>query len=488
MRYFLGFIFLFSVNFVQAREASLVDRPGAVTDTKVFSEMAAFEDFYLKLYKGDFVLTDGEKAISGSDYSVEDDQDRETFSEADKVKIDQQREKAVLGERVRSYPGMENMTNEDVDRMCRGDLTQSQMDHKSVGQQTHFKKVGEARRLCEFEKQNLTRQKNLSQNNNLTSIFVNGTTGDSPFDLVVDLNALDALLFGEKFDDRPKPSFSDMGKSHTRLQRKDYVPYNNNVESHAEGDKTNYPCSGEDKSDEKKYESETEGRKGEVQNNRVLPIQSHCTQQVGQSGEYATLDHPETEDLPRFQSQYSVEDNSIAGHFHGLLPIFHVLNTYSHGAECLATRIFQPPFLNLFIPSTNRLAMRVVKKGGIAQGDTDAEISKQEVGARYFADQEQLITRSSTCEEKALSKGRYMVRSGSDLDRDIDACRRKEEMEEASREQFMSHMTQSDRDDDHFKNLQPVMQNWVSDFEILLDYVQRMEASFLRLSEKEALY
>lgn len=474
-----------------AREASLVDRPGAVTDTRVFSDLQAWEDLYLKLYKGDYQLSSDEKEISGSDYSISDEKDKNTFSAADQTKIQQQQEKerAIIAERVRRHPSMKDMTNEDIARICAGDREKTPSDTpQNSDQKTHFTQVQNAQALCEFEKSNLATQKNTSQNNSLTSLFVNATTADSPFDLIVDLNEIDALLFGEKFDDAPAPSFSDIEKSHKRLQRKDYVNYDKNPEKHTEGDTTNYPCEGADKQDPDRYKNQKEGRQNSIENNPSLPKQPHCTQQQSPQNSLSTKDRPETENLPQVQSQYSPTDNSIASHLHNLIPIVHQLNTYSHGAECVATRMFQPPFLNQFLPTSNRLSVKIFRKAPITSGETDAEKSKKEAGAAYFADQEQRILTQNSCQDQVASKNYPSSRSLSQVDKDIDQCLRQRNAEKKSQDNFFQHIQQSEKDDQSFQNIVPVTKQWTQNIQTWAEQIDLLEKIFQRLAQKSSLY
>ena len=72
----------------------------------------------------------------------------------------------------------------------------------------HFSRSSEIEAVRNFEALTFLFEEDLRETLSEMSIFANGTLSDSPYDLIVDLNKIDGVLFGEKFDDLPDPTFA----------------------------------------------------------------------------------------------------------------------------------------------------------------------------------------------------------------------------------------------------------------------------------------
>ncbi len=159
--------------FLPAAEAATTPYPTKLED---FTSFENFQDAYLKIYQDVHFLNLRE-----------------------------------IWDRVKEHPEVaaEGFTEMEVQTLCDLDVPEiSFLKNYSLADQTRISQMLE--HWCNYEENLFHLQNDLARRGALRVIFSNDSEADSPFDLAVDLRRIDALFFGEKYEDQaPKiPKFS----------------------------------------------------------------------------------------------------------------------------------------------------------------------------------------------------------------------------------------------------------------------------------------
>ncbi len=304
--------------------------------------------------------------------------------------------------------------------------------------------VGSERSIMELENQLRDYTGQMSVNSNRIKGERPGGFKDADFDLIDDLDNIDEILFGEKHT-RPEPSFA-FKKSE-----------------------------GFNSGEEKAWQDSL--------NAYQVCTDPGCSNQPPPTNPKA---NPTTN-----PNTYSPGDSSIAGHLANMKEVVadgkdgaKALTSMSQAAECTSTRVFQPTFINLFLPDIADMHVQKIKKGGVDSTPPEVDSNAEEnIGELFSAFEEQVITETSCTQQNEEDRNKYHMGAAS-AGQMANQCKQLKKERQKKQLDSISKASIKRQEKKQHQQITDAIQKWNWDFNAWYDQMVQLKQIFKELSEK----